>query len=57
MDQPKQLSFSFLIEAAKRMKVTEEDVQRVEKRLKEYDKVLEKEGKVTTEFLNRTYGI
>ena len=57
MNQSKQFSFSFLIEAAKRMTVTEEDVQRIQRRMKEYDELLEKECKVTTEFLNRTYSI
>lgn len=53
----KTFSYAFLIEAAKRMTVSEEDVERVHKRLKEYEETLEKHNKITTEFLNRTYSI
>lgn len=46
-----------LLEAAKSMVVTPEQVRRVEERLKEYDKRLTEGNQITTEFLNRTYNL
>jgi tetrahydromethanopterin S-methyltransferase subunit G len=49
-----------LLEAARRMTVTEEDVRRVKERLEEFDRRCDEDGykhRVTQEFLNRTYNL
>lgn len=49
-----------LLEAAKHMTVTEEDMRRVKERLEEFDRRCDEDGfkhGVTLEFLNRTYNL
>jgi tetrahydromethanopterin S-methyltransferase subunit G len=49
-----------LLEAARRMTVTEEDMRRVKEQLEEFDRRCDEDGfkhRVTQEFLNRTYNL
>lgn len=54
------MNYKELLEAAKTLEVTEEDVKRVQQRLIDWDAKFQEESnkhKVTQSFLNRTYSI
>ena len=60
MGSEKKHSASALIKAAKKMIVTQKDVEEMKARLNEYEKRIDleqKNSRVNNEFLNKTYSI